>query len=82
MKYTPEDDPDYNDLKAALEKVSAVVNVVNKKKAETENLQMLLEIQGQIAGAQVSALFPFLLLYLPPQMLLFDFLLDLFRNSI
>jgi len=56
MKYTPEDDPDYNDLKAALEKVSAVVNVVNKKKAETENLQMLLEIQGQIAGAQVSTL--------------------------
>lgn len=59
IKYTPESDTDYADLKAALDKVSAVVNVVNKKKAETENLQMLLEVQGQIAGGQVYLAHPF-----------------------
>lgn len=48
LKHTPEDHADYTYVKAALEKVHAIVEEVNKKKRDSENLQKILEIQGKI----------------------------------
>lgn len=50
LKYTPEEHPDHAQAKAALEKVQGVVEEVNKKKRDSENLQKILEIQGQISN--------------------------------
>ncbi|KAL6070710.1 RhoGEF domain containing protein [Balamuthia mandrillaris] len=50
LKYTPDSHPDYKDLQAAYEKVSSVVEVVNQKKRESEDMQKILEIQGTIQG--------------------------------
>lgn len=56
LKFTPEDHQDYEDAKAALEKVQSVVEEVNKKKRESENLQKILEIQGRISNLSVLQL--------------------------
>jgi hypothetical protein len=53
LKYTPEEHPDHAQAKAALEKVQGVVEEVNKKKRDSENLQKILEIQGQISNISV-----------------------------
>eukprot|EP01087_Luapelamoeba_hula_P011918 TRINITY_DN3304_c0_g1_i2.p1 TRINITY_DN3304_c0_g1~~TRINITY_DN3304_c0_g1_i2.p1 ORF type:complete len:521 (-),score=109.35 TRINITY_DN3304_c0_g1_i2:32-1594(-) len=58
MKYTPEDHQDYADIQAAFDKVSEVVEFVNKKRAEAEGLQTLLEIQRQVGGGDIKWLEP------------------------
>jgi hypothetical protein len=50
----PEDDPDYEKMKMALNKLQEEVDGINKNKAGTENLKKMLELHNNIEGLKVS----------------------------
>merc|ERR1712032_1264079 len=59
LEHSNEDHPDYQNLIKAKQEIEVVVDYVNKKKKDAENLQTLLEIQNSFApGHEVSLVDP------------------------
>ncbi len=51
VKYTPEDNRDYDQINLALNKIKTITDFVNDNKRKAENLQKIISIQSSIHGS-------------------------------
>jgi hypothetical protein len=50
LKLTPESHPDYKNITAAIDKLQAEVDKINKDKAKSDNMRKMLEISQSLEG--------------------------------
>jgi hypothetical protein len=54
LSYTPEDHPDCESIRLAVEKVKNVVKFIEEKRKRAENIQDVLRVQDSVVGKSVE----------------------------
>ena len=53
LKYTPEEHQDYQDLVIAMDKMNGLLAIVNQSSRESRNLEMIMQVEASLTGANV-----------------------------